>query len=118
MKHALVPLFVALMLSPAMAQDPLPEAPDATPPGDVEQGVDLLEEGAKLLLRGLMAQMEPTLDDMGQTLSDLEPALRELIDMIGDFRNYEAPEKLPNGDILIRRKPPELPVMPDGEIEL
>jgi hypothetical protein len=44
--------------------------------------------------------------------------------MIGDFQNYEAPVKLPNGDILIRRKPdaPVTPLAPrpgpNGEIDL
>jgi hypothetical protein len=34
--------------------------------------------------------------------------------MIGDVRNYHAPEMLPNGDIIIRRRVPA----PAPEIEL
>ncbi|NUB43960.1 AAA+ family ATPase [Fertoebacter nigrum] len=120
MKHLIAPLALCLMLTPLHAQEAAPE-------GDVDQGFSLMEEGAKLLLRGLMENMEPALDDMGQALTELEPALRELMVMIGDLRNYEAPEKLPNGDIIIRRKPdapmakpaPEVPDMsPDADIEL
>jgi hypothetical protein len=124
MKH--LPLALLLVLAPpALAETPAP-----TPEDD---GFSLMEEGARLVLRGLMSEMEPALEDMGQALEGMEPALRalgpqlaELVAMIGDFQNYEAPVKLPNGDILIRRKPdapqpglpqPETPG-PNGEIEL
>jgi hypothetical protein len=119
-----IALTLALAL-PAQAEDPAPAAPPE------EDGFSLMEEGARLVLRGLMSEMEPALDEMGKALDEMEPMLRdlgpqmaELIEMIGDFRNYEAPVKLPNGDILIRRKP-EAPAMPpaptpgpNGEIEL
>jgi hypothetical protein len=81
-----------------------------------------MEEGAKLLLKGLMADMEPALDEMGKALTDLEPALKdlqprmlELLALVDDLTNYQAPERLENGDILIRRKPdaPTPPPLPD-----
>ncbi|MFZ9198802.1 MAG: AAA+ family ATPase [Paracoccaceae bacterium] len=112
MKHLVVAL--CLCAAPAWAQDP--PAPD-----EVEEGFSLMEEGAKLLLKGLMADMEPALDEMGKALSDLEPALKdlqprmlELLALVDDLTNYQAPERLENGDILIRRKadapaPPPLP---------
>lgn len=108
MNRTLAILALCLPLSPALAQ----EAPPP-PSGDVEEGVDLLEEGAKLLLRGLLSEMEPALDEMERALTEMEPAVRELIALIGDMRNYEAPEKLSNGDIIIRRKVPLAPA-PDG----
>ena len=92
-----------------------------------------MEEGAKLFLRGLMSEMEPALDGMAEALEearpyleDLGPQLTELVRLMGDIRNYEAPVMLPNGDILIRRRPdaptlhPEGPKLPgpNGEIEL
>ena len=41
-----------------------------------------------------------------------------MLELMGDIRNYEMPEKLPNGDIIIRRKP-DLPAPPkEGEVEL
>lgn len=73
---------------------------------EVEQGFSLMEEGAKLLLRGLASRMEPALKDMGEAVAGMEPKLREVLALIDDLRNYHAPEKLENGDILIRRKTP------------
>jgi hypothetical protein len=48
------------------------------------------------------------------------PALRDLMDQVGDLSAYHAPEVLPNGDIIIRRKTPQemQDIPPDGEIEL
>ena len=129
MKQLLAPLVLCLSLTAVQAQEPVPEPP-ALPEasGDVEDGFSLLGEGAQLLFRGLMDEAEPMMDDMGQALREMQPAVRELMAMIGDLRHYEAPEKLPNGDILIRRKAdaplleptPEVPApdAPAGEIEL
>ena len=115
-------LALCLLTLPAVAQDTTP-VPDG-------EGFSLMEEGAKLVLRGLMTQMEPTLNDMQDALKDLEPALKDLgpklqqlIAMIDDIKNYDAPVMLPNGDILIRRNAPVLPKPdfvpgPNGEIEL
>ncbi len=94
------------------------------------EGFSLMEEGAKLVLRGLMTEMEPALNEMGKALADIEPAFRDLgpkfqqlIALIDDFQNYDAPVMLPNGDIIIRRNAPLLPRPgflpgPNGEIEL
>jgi hypothetical protein len=68
---------------------------------DMERGSDLVQEGMKLLMQGLM-------DEIG-------PALGDLKDQIVDWSMYEAPIILPNGDILIKRKPA---VPKDGEIDL
>ena len=38
--------------------------------------------------------------------SEVEPQLRELRDAIDNLNEYEPPEMLPNGDIIIRRKTP------------
>lgn len=115
-------LALCLLVSPALAEEVKP-VPDA-------EGFSLMEEGAKLVLRGLMTEMEPALDEMGKALSEMEPALKELgpkfqqlIAMIDDFKNYDAPEMLPNGDIIIRRNAPLLPKPevlpgPNGEIDL
>lgn len=110
-------LALTLILSgPALAQTP-PQSEE------VEEGFSLMEEGAKLLLKGLMSEMEPTLDEMGKALSEMEPALRdlqpkmlELLALVDDLTNYDAPERLENGDILIRRKPdaPAPPPLPQS----
>jgi len=112
------PLALILSLTPALAQDVVPPAPE-------DDGFSLMEEGAKLLFRGLMTEMQPALDEMGRALSkiepalrDLEPAMRDLFAMIDDLRNYHPPVKLDNGDILIRRKTPEELRLDAPEIEL
>lgn len=113
----IAPALLALMLAtaPAVAEDP---------PASAEEGFSLLEEGAKIILRSLIDEMEPALKDMqeglGAAMDKMGPALRELAEMIGDIRNYEAPEKLPNGDIIIRRKSPIGPFLPgpNGEIDI
>lgn len=111
MRLIALPLVLMLGVSPAAAQD--------APSGDVDEGFSLLQEGAKLLFRGLMDDMEPALDDMGRALRDLEPGLRDLMALVGDLGNYHPPERLPNGDILIRRKTPtEIDAPGPGEIDL
>lgn len=112
----LAPAFALLLAFPGMAETP----PPATE--EVEEGFSLMEEGAKLLLKGLMSEMEPALDEMGKALSAVEPALKDLqpkmmqlLALVDDLANYEGPERLPNGDILIRRKPdaPPPPALPE-----
>ena len=108
----------------------LPLGPPALAEEPPEKGFSLIEEGAKLMLRGLMTEMEPALDEMdkaltemGPMLEDLGPKFAELLKLMGDFRNFDAPVVLENGDILIRRKPTPPPSLdpvpgPNGEIEL
>jgi hypothetical protein len=96
---------IALCASPLAAQTP------AVPETGTDDGFSLMEEGAKLFMRGIMSEMEPALDEMGKALDQvqpsleaLQPKLRELMALVGDLQNYHAPEKLPNGDIIMRRK--------------
>ena len=113
----IAPALVALMLAaaPAGAEDP---------PASPEEGFSLLEEGARIILRSLIDEMEPALKDMhkglGDAMEEIGPMLGQLVEMIGDVRNYEAPEMLPNGDIIIRRKSPaeSLAAPPGAEIDI
>ncbi|MFN3936956.1 MAG: AAA+ family ATPase [Gemmobacter sp.] len=113
MSRLAVLILSCCLAAPVAAEGPAPDAP-----GEIEQGADLLEQGARLLLRGLLAEIEPTMREMGSALAELEPAMRDLARMIGDIRNYHAPEMLPNGDIILRRKVPLVPDEPLGEIDL
>ena len=112
---------LCLIAAPAFAED--------APPVPEDDGFSLMEEGMKLVMRGMLAEMEPTLDQMDEAFSKLEPSLQELgpklmslMSMIDDVGNYDFPVMLPNGDILIRRNVPLVPVEPEpgpnGEIEL
>ncbi len=87
----------------------------------MKEGASLIEEGARLLLRGLMSEMEPSLDELSRDMQEFaenaQPAMREMMRLLGDLSAYHPPEVLPNGDIIIRRKTPA--EMGDaGEIEL
>jgi len=96
-----------------------------------EDGTSLMEQGARLFMQGILNEMEPTLDDLRGMVAEMEPHLRELFAEMGpafvdvfnhvdDFSNYDPPVFLPNGDIILRRKPnaPEW-VPPEGaEVDL
>ena len=106
----------ALMSGPAFAEEQS---------GDLSEGLGLMERGALMFFRGLTDEIEPELDKMMDELQpalrglaeNIEPAFRELADMIGEMNQYHPPERLPNGDIILRRKQP-LPDEPSGDIEL
>ena len=83
MRHFILPLALIAFSQPAQAQ----ESP----------------------LDNLLRELE-TLSQEGSTFlkswaETLRPSLEGLADQIPDFDLYEAPEVLPNGDIIIRRKP-------------
>ena len=113
MKHIVLAVSLALSATPSLAQE--------AESSDIEEGASLLEQGARLMLKGFMDEMEPTLGEMAGEMQKfaetVEPAMRQLVDLMDDFSNYHAPEILPNGDIIIRRKTP-LEATPDGEIDL
>lgn len=75
-----------------------------------------MERGAQLFFEGLMQEMAPALDELTELMEEAGPALQEFITQMGpklktvledveDWSDYSAPEVLPNGDIIIRRKP-------------
>ncbi len=117
-------LILGMAVTPIMAQD--------QSEADVDDGFSLMEEGARMLMRGLMTEMEPAIEDLRGTFEEMGPAFAEfaqsvgpafaeLLNQVDDFRNYEAPEFLPNGDIILRRSPDAPAWEPDaetGEIEL
>lgn len=59
------------------------------------------------LLDDLRADLGPWLDDLGLDGlgARLDPYLSDLRELLGDLTDWERPEILPNGDILIRRRP-------------
>lgn len=109
MRVILLALAMTLAAPELRAQDwQMPPADDAAP----EAG-----EGFGGLLDNLLRQAQPQLDQLGRDMEGLAnqfaPALSDIAGLIDDFRNYESPERLENGDILIRRKadaPPPPPV--------
>ena len=114
-------------------------AQDDAPPGE---GSSLMEDGARMFFDGLMKESRPAMKGMKEMAERLGPQLRSFAEEMGpaladilkdvkDLSVYEAPEQLPNGDIIIRRKPdaeegPDLPPghpdnpdpSPDKEIDI
>ncbi len=104
-----VPLAIVMLSAPLAAQ---------------EQGPSLMERGAQLFFEGLFEEMAPALDEMATLLEDAGPALQDFVTEMGpklrsvleeveDWSVYAAPEILPNGDIIIRRKLDLPKVTPD-----
>lgn len=106
---------MALALAAALAQ---PAAAEEAP-GWIEQ-----------IITGLIGQVlkdaAPALEDLerdfGALAQSLEPTMRNMADLVDDIGNYAPPERLENGDILIRRRagappPPPLPdlALPEPE---
>ena len=98
-------------------------------------GLSLMERGAQLFMEGILREMEPAIEEFQGFADDMGPALRQFADEMGpklgalleeieDWSAYMPPEVLPNGDIIIRRKPdhpltpPDAPTEPAPQIEL
>ena len=102
----------------------------AAPVGAEGDGFSLIEEGAKLFLKGLMQEVEPAMKDLRGLAEEMEPGLRKFVDEMGpafadlfakvdDISSYHAPEMMPNGDIIMRKKTPDEMMQPEGgEVDL
>jgi hypothetical protein len=113
----LMTTFLALS-TPALAQEQDDQMGD---------GLDLLGEGTRMILEGLMDEMRPMLEEVRPFFEEeVLPMLDRLGEIVDDLSYYELPERLPNGDILIRRSPDAPPLGDDplpeigegGEVEL
>jgi len=85
---------------------------DEAPPSDGQ----ILPDEEELRALGDMAQRM-----MREFAGRVEPMVERLKSLVDDLDAYESPEMLPNGDIIIRRKPDADPVPPpeeDGGITL
>ena len=104
--------------SPPLADD----APGADQPqadGSMEEGGDLIGRGMGMFVDNLLNDMAPEIDglsrDLGGALAMLGPVMTDLSTMVDDISNYQTPERLENGDIIIRRKADAPPPPPIGE---
>ena len=97
---------------PGADQDPAPESDS----GD-DSGSSVFERGMESFMQNMLKEAEPHLErlgrDLGDTVNSLRPVLGDIGALMDDVKNYQAPERLENGDILIRRRadaPPPPPV--------
>lgn len=85
MKHTLLLTAALLTASPAIAHE------DGEAMLPAERELRELGEAAQRWLNGLSSEISPFVEQLGG--------------LIDDLKSYEAPEMLPNGDIIIRRRP-------------
>ncbi|MEY8880987.1 hypothetical protein [Donghicola sp. XS_ASV15] len=119
MKQTLIVATLMLLPFSALAQDQ-----SVADPAEPESGFERMQRGFGMIFDGLREEVDPTVEslkdkarEMAPEMRDwvmaMGPALRDLADKIGDLNDYHAPEKLPNGDIILRRKEP-MPDAPDA----
>lgn len=100
---ALVVLPVALGLgAPVLSQDLDQDQPSG---GGLEKWLDDFRDGMGDALGGLQGWAETVGPAMKSFIDEMGPALSDMMDEVKDWSRYETPEMLPNGDIIIRRKP-------------
>ena len=110
-KAALLSAYLTLPLAALPGQATAQDENDA-----MRDGLELFGEGARRLLAGLGQELEPMLDELRPFFEeDMLPFLQGLADQIDDLAVYEMPERLPNGDIIIRRRL-DAPPWGSGEI--
>ncbi|CAM3074654.1 hypothetical protein PANO111632_01580 [Paracoccus nototheniae] len=124
MNRILTPLALMLALSagPLHAQNITPPPEEPTAPEEL----GVIERSLGAIIGQLFGgddaadpEGQPNANDLTQDLSgalrQMGPVLRDLATQVDDVRNYQAPERLPNGDILIRRREGAPPPPPMGE---
>ncbi|SFA60044.1 hypothetical protein SAMN04487972_12623 [Paracoccus halophilus] len=100
--------------TPPAAEDPAPESSEG---GDGNGA--LFERGLESFMQNMLKEAEPHLErlgrDLGDTMLSLRPVFQDLGKLMDDVQNYQAPERLENGDILIRRRADAPPPPPVGD---
>lgn len=113
MRHLSALILCLTLAMPATAQDYQPPLADEPAPQDG------LESGIENFMRNLLEQAQPHLEELGRDLGDtfgsVAPVLEDIGKLMDDVRNYHAPERLENGDILIRRRTDAPPPPPLGD---
>ena len=93
-----------------------------------DSGLSLMERGALMFMEGIMKEVEPAIEEFSGLAEQMGPALRsfaeqmgpklgEVLEQVEDWTAYAPPEILPNGDIIIRRKP-DLPTETPPMVDL
>lgn len=120
--------FSILLAMPATAQQvPAPAQPWVPPPagatqsprGQTAEGLDEIQRGAGTIFDDLLRRIEPHMEGIanafGDTAATVGPVLDDFAALVDDIGNYQKPERLPNGDILIRRRADAPPPPQMGE---
>lgn len=99
MRIAAVTTVAALAVALAVSAPPPPQAQTVTQTAEEPAGPGAekpLSEQLEEAIRGLVESVEPALEQLRDTF--------RVFERVDSLENYEEPEILPNGDIIIRRK--------------
>ena len=114
-------LAAALTISPLWmaasghAQEWTPPQADTQSEGESSWMDDLMGGVLNSLLNEVGPEMGQVEDGMAGIAGKLGPVLADLATQIDDLRNYQMPERLENGDIILRRKADAPPPPPLGD---
>lgn len=100
----------------------------AVSPAFAEEEKSQIERGLELFLDGLREELSPNVEELREMARQFGPAMQSFIEEMGpafaemmgevrDWSRYDMPEMLPNGDIIIRRKPDPEPAPPEENAE-
>ncbi|HUF87489.1 MAG TPA: hypothetical protein VMM59_08910 [Thermohalobaculum sp.] len=95
-KMRVAAVLATLALAAALAAAPVRAEPERP-----------LSERLEETIRGLMDSVKPTLDEL--------EGMFEMFQSIDSLEHYQTPEVLPNGDIIIRRKPDAPTYLPGAD---
>ena len=113
-----LPVALTALILPLQAQE---QSPEVAPPSLMQRGLELFFEGLEEELSPGLQQLQEMAENFGPALQDfmlqMGPALADIASEVQDWSRYELPEVLPNGDIIIRRKPdaPTPDARPDAQ---
>lgn len=115
-----VPVFVSAQLwSPPSAQTDEAAPKDGVPEDGTGAENDPFAGGLENFMQNMLNEAAPHLDKLSRDLGDIGNSLRPVLGDIGklmdDVKNYQAPERLENGDVLIRRRADAPPPPPVGD---
>lgn len=109
------------VIAPLSAQEwqmPPAEEPPATAP---DEPLSDFEQGIESMMNEMFQRFQPHLEGLGnelaETVTEFGPAFEELAGLMDDIGNYQRPERLPNGDIIIRRRADAPPPPSTNELQ-
>lgn len=102
------------MAGPITAQEWTPPSADSPSEGETSWMDGIIGGVLNNLLNDVAPEMGQVEDGMAGIAGKLGPVLTDLSAQIDDLRNYQMPERLENGDIILRRKADAPPPPPLG----
>ena len=93
------------------------EDPFALPAPNADRPAEDLDSIMDGVFQRLQPHLQGLANELASTADEFRPALNQFSGLMDDIGNYERPERLPNGDILIRRRADAPPPPPLEELQ-